>query len=178
VASSALAHDGHDGAVGANEVVATLKRAHDQLHGADGVAAAKATLVALSLKLATDPTPYNSWVRQKVNAIVLAFNGGAGSDAEHQLHDLIGVLTQAPGALTRPVLKKKCGEFHDILHGAAPDAAKRCEAAIRAYVDTLRPNTSPLSVWAQKRLDDILGAFAANQVSAAEQRLHAMMEAL
>ena len=49
-----------------------------------------------------------------------------------------------------------CRSFHDILHSATPDAARRCETAIRAYVDTLRPDTSTLSVWAQRRLDDIV----------------------
>lgn len=175
---AAVAHDGHHDSVGATEVVATLKTAHDQFHGGSGAAGARATLVALSTKLASDPTAYNQWVLKKVNAIVLAINGGAIPDAEHQLHELLEVLSQPPAALTKPKLKAKCKEFHDLLHSSAPDAAKRCESAMRAYVDTLRIDTSPLSVWAQKRIDDILGAFAVNQVAAAEQRLHAMMEAL
>lgn len=173
----AFAHDGHHGGVGANEVVTTLKKAHDQFHGAGAAAAAKATLVALAAKLTADPTPYNQWVLKRVNAIVLAINGGTIPDAEHQLHDLIAALSQ-PAALTKPKLKAKCMEFHNILHANAPDAAKKCEAAMRAYVDTLRPDTSALSAWAQKRIDDILGAFAVNQVSEAEHRLHAMIDAL
>jgi phage-related tail protein len=174
----ALAHDGHHDGIGQSEVIATLKKAHDQFHGNGGASAAKATLVALAAKLHADPTEYNKWVEQKVNAIVLSINGATLPDAEHELHDLIAALSQPAGTLTKPKLKARCMEFHDILHSGTPDAAKRCEAAIRAYVSTLVPDTGALSKWAQTRLNDILGAFAAGQGSAAEERLHNMIAAL
>jgi hypothetical protein len=174
----ARAHDGHNDGVGPAEVIATLKKAHDDFHGPGGEHAAHARLAELSRRLATDPTPYNKWVQQKVNAIVLAINGGNVADAEKQLHDLITALTQPSATLTRPVLKAKCGEFHNILHAGTADAARRCEAAIKAYVAQLKPDTSPLSVWAQRRLGDVLASFAAGQVGQAEAKLHAMISSL
>jgi hypothetical protein len=178
VSTALWAHDGHGGGVGPSEIIQTLKKAHDQFHGAGGAQTARATLVALSRKLATDPTPYNKWVQQKVNAIVLTINGGSVGDAEKQLHDLIASLTRPTTALTRAALKAKCAEFHNILHAGTPDAAKRCEAAVKAYVASLKPDTSQLAVWAKRRLNDILASFAAGRVGQAETKLHTMISQL
>ena len=176
-ASTLLAHDGHDGAVGGGAVVVELNKAHDAFHGSAGPNAAKAILVALAQKLETDPTPSNKWIQQRVNAIVLSVNGGHVEEAEGQLHELIAQLGAAT-TLTKPVLKAQCMQFHNVLHAGGADAAKKCAAAIQAYATTLAPDTSALSQWAQGRFTDMLAAFTAGNTDSFEARLHAMISQL
>lgn len=158
------------------DAIAALKRAHDQWHGTGGLPAARATLVALAAKLSAAPSVANTWTRERTLVIVKFIDAGQSHDGEHALHELIEIVSRP--ALTKPALKKAGNGFHELLHAGGPDAARKCEAAIRAYVDQLRPDTSALSVWGQRRLDDVLGAFAAGQTAAAEERLHAMLAAL
>lgn len=158
-------------------VIAELEKADHALEGANGIVKAKEIVTALLRKLATDPTPSAKWLGEKLGKVMVDLNGGDAHAAHEDIHELEEEIKK-PSTLTKAILKAKCTELDRVLHTPGADAVRKFAAAVRAYDDTLGPDFSPLSQWAQERFDDLLKVAATNSVPATAARMRALIAQL
>lgn len=166
----------------APEILPALFEAHALLHGphgidADGVADSQAKLKLLQTRLAGDPTTLNKEVRRRVLAAEAAIGASKPEDADALLHQLYTFLSRPP-AVTRPQLKATLIELDAFLHDTRPDAARRCQSAMRDHLDLLELDKSDLAKWAQEWFTRLIALLEKGQVAAADERIHVLIEKL